>query len=418
MKLIYIHQHFSTLGGSTGTRSYDFSRYLAQRGHEVTVICGIYDQSSLAGPARRRLIERQKVDGIDVVSINIRYSNYMSFATRMGAFFAFMFLATLVGLREKADLVFATSTPIFVGVPGAVIGWLRRIPFVFEVRDLWPESVVAMGMLTNPRAIRAAEWLERFLYRRAVRVVCISRGIRDILTRRGLPEEKVVLIRFGADVQLFGGQESEDACDGEFTSRYGLDGKFIALFAGAHGSANGLEVVLAAAERLQAAGEEDIAVVLMGEGGRKPGLKQQAQELGLANVTFADPVPRSRMPAVLACAGAVLMILRNLKVFETACPNKFFDYLASGRPIVVNFPGELRELLEEHGCGLFAEPDSPEALAAALLKLKGDPGLARRMGEAARKLAVSLDRLEMARQFEAMLMSVLAERARGLAVAR
>jgi glycosyltransferase involved in cell wall biosynthesis len=252
---------------------------------------------------------------------------------------------------------------------------LKRARFLFEVRDLWPQFAVAVGVLTNPTLIRMSEWLERFLYRRADRVMVNSPGFREHVEGRGA--KRVELVPNGADPSMF-----DPADDGiTFRQSHNLEGKFVALYAGAHGMSNDLGVVLEAAKMLKGT---DIQIVLLGDGKEKANLQAQADEMGLANVTFAPSVPKSEMPGALAAADACIAILKPLDEYKTTYPNKVFDYMAAGRPVALAIDGVIREVVEAAGSGIFAEPGNPSALANAIRELASDRERARTMGSKGR----------------------------------
>jgi len=406
MNVLYIHQYFQTREHAGGTRSYEFAKYLVGQGHNVTVLSGAmhYSSGTTPEPYKGKVLVKEKVEKIHVVRVGMPFSYKRSFASRILSFLYFMLVSILAGLRVRhVDVVFATSTPLTVGVPGYVLSRVKRVPFVFEVRDLWPASAVAVGALRSRALIRISEWAEAFFYRKARIVIALTRGIYSALCEKGIPVEKVQLITHGADVDLFRPLPKNNAVRTELS----LQGKFVATYTGAHGLANGLDVVMEAARLLRH--ETGIAFLLVGDGAEKGTLVKLAEDYALDNVIFLDPRPKSQIPEVLAAADLCLMILRNLQVFQTACPNKFFDYLAAGRPVLVNFLGEVKEMLEERGAGVFVQPDDPHAMAQAILELEGDPARCAEMGRKARELAMDFAREKQARKLESVLRSVVQE---------
>ena len=406
LRILYLHQYFSTRAGTAGTRSYEFARHLVREGHEVAVVTGLSDRTTIAdcAEASSGLISRNALDGIEVVVLGIRYSNEMSHLRRMVSFGMFPLLATWAGLTVgKLDLVLATSTPLTIGVPGYVVSRLRRVPFVFEVRDLWPEAPVALGVLKNRVLIGVAGWAEAFFYAKAHTVIAVTKGIHDTLRHRGIPEAKLELITHGADVDLFKPSPKNNAVRAEL----GLQGKFVAGYTGAHGLANGLNIVIEAARLMR--DHPDVILLLMGDGAHKANLVRLAEEYGLENVIFLDPRPRSQMPEVLAAIDLCLQILKNVPYFEKACPNKLFDYLAAGRPVLVNLPGEVQRMLEDSGAGIFVQPDDPHGMAQAILELKANPTRCAEMGRKARELAMDFAREKQAQKLESVLRSVVQE---------
>jgi glycosyltransferase involved in cell wall biosynthesis len=248
---------------------------------------------------------------------------------------------------------------------------LKGAKFLFEVRDLWPQFAVAVGVLTNPMLIRASEWLERFLYRHADRVMVNSPGFSEHVQDRGA--KRVELIPNGADPSMFDPADEGMA----FRRSHHLEDKFVALYAGAHGMSNDLGVVLEAARMLEGT---DVQVVLLGDGKEKSNLQAKAVEIGLSNLTFAPSLPKAEMAGALAGADACIAILKPLDEYKTTYPNKVFDYMAAGRPVLLAIDGVIREVVEAAGCGIFAEPGDPSALAEAIRKLALDKEKARQMG--------------------------------------
>jgi glycosyltransferase involved in cell wall biosynthesis len=296
----------------------------------------------------------------------------------------------------------ATSPPLFVGGTALFLSYLRRIPLVFEVRDLWPESAVALGELKNPRFVRWATWLEERCYARAQRIVVVTTGIRDRLVARGYGE-KLALIPNGANTDLFRPQPEAGRA---LRERLGLGDRFVALYAGIHGVAQGLETVLEAA-RLQ----PEIHFLLVGDGPCKADLVRLKEELGLPNVTMLDAQPREEMPAYLSAADVALVPLRKVDLFQGAVPSKLFDAWACACPVALSIAGEARTVLERAGGGIYVEPEAPDQLAAALRELSTDRPRCREMGAAGRRFVeVHYSRQAQARELEGLLRGEEAKR--------
>lgn len=384
MRLLYFHQHFSTREGSTGTRSYEFARRLVARGHQVTMVCGsaATGKTGLSGPFVGG-IRRGGVDGIDVIEVEVAYSNRLSFVQRALAFLKFAYRSTRLALSEPCDLVFATSTPLTAAIPGVAAAWLRKRRFVFEVRDLWPELPRAMGVIRNPIVLGAMSALEWLAYRSATACVALSPGIAEGIRRRSRPSAAVHVIPNGCDNDLFGIQAAA-AWRPEQVAPTDL----LAIFPGAHGIANGLDAVLDAAKVLQKRGRRDIKILLVGDGMMKPRLMQRVNEEGISNVVFLDPVSKTRLAGLMQAADVGLMTLKNVPEFyRGTSPNKFFDFIAAGKPVVNNYPGWLAEMISTHRCGLVVPPDDPEAFASALEFAASHRNELVDMGRAAQRLA-------------------------------
>lgn len=397
MHVLYFHQHFSTRAGTTGTRSYEMARWLIERGHRVTMVCGSATAAATGlGGAFQRGLRRGTVDGIEVIEVEIPYSNRQNFVQRSVAFVRFAWRSALLALREPCDLVFATSTPLTAAIPGIAAAWLRGRPFVFEVRDLWPELPRAMGVITNPAVLFLMSVLEWVAYRAARACIGLSPGIVAGIRRRRNRDGPVHLIPNGCDLELFGRNDGSAWRPPQVAA-----GDLMAVFTGAHGIANGLDAVLDAAAELKRRGRSDIKLVLIGDGMLKPRLQERAKREGLTNVVFLDPVPKVQLSGLMNAADVGLMILKNVPAFYYGTsPNKFFDYIAAGKPVLNNYPGWLAELIAESGCGLAVRPDDPVQFAAALERMADDRDALRRMGQAARRLAEQrFERRALADQF-------------------
>lgn len=396
MDVLYFHQYFATRRRSTATRSYELARRLVDRGHHVTIVSR--DTRSLEherpAPRRGRLTARELVDGIDVLYIAMPYSNYFSAPLRMLSFVGFMLAASVAGmLLPRPDVVFATSTPLTIGVPGLLAARLKRVPFVFEIRDLWPEVPVALGALRSRPLIAAATRLERLLYKEAARVVVLSEGSRDALLAMGVPAEKLVFIPNSADLDLF----RPDARDEGFRARHGLTDKFVALYTGAMGAANGMDQLLDAAAALRRAGDSGIALVAIGDGAQRPRLERRVAVERLDNVLLLPPVAKTDLAGIVGAADVTLTLFAAAPVLQTNSPNKLFDSLAAGRPVIVNLDGWLRRVVEEADAGIYVRAGDGPGLAETLSTLAHDPERIARMGRNARRLAeLDFDRDAMA----------------------
>lgn len=387
MKVLYFHQYFSTPKGSTGTRSYEMARRLLERGHEVTMVCGsgMMAKTGLSGDPVGGL-RRGKVDGIEVIEICLPYSNYDGLFKRALTFLRFALKSVGVAWREDYDLLFATSTPLTAGIPGIAMRLLKpRKPFVFEVRDLWPELPRAMGM-KNPFLLGGMSLLEKLSYLAMRGGVALSPGIQEGMRRRSPSDTPVEIVPNGCDLALFqpAGGTFDDSKLPEGFPRDGLR----CVFTGAHGRANGLSAVLDAAKELLGRGRQDIHLIFVGDGKLKPELEARKQAEGLDNCLFFKPLPKDQLSEVMRQTDVGLMILADIPAFYYGTsPNKFFDYIASGLPVLNNYPGWLAGLIEENKCGVAVPPRRPDLFADALVKLADAPASRRELGKNARALA-------------------------------
>lgn len=383
MKVLYFHQHFVTPHGAGAIRSYAMARRLIERGHQVTMVCGSMSggNTGLTGPYENGQ-RRGLVDGIDVIELNLAYSNHDGLLKRAFTFLKFAWRSVLLALREPCDLVFATTTPLTAGIPGIAARWLRGKPFVFEVRDLWPELPRAMGVISNPVVLWAMGVLEWASYHSAHRLVGLSPGIVEGITHRGIARERITLVPNGCDLDLFAQEVSPWRPDGVAAT------DLMAVFAGTHGLANGLGAVLNAAAELQRRGRNDIKLLLIGNGKLKPALQERAASEGLSNVIFHSPVNKARLAGLMASTDVGLQVLANVPAFYFGTsPNKFFDYIAAGLPVLNNYPGWLADMIRNNGCGFAVQPDDAAAFANALEQAADDRAALKVMGQNGHVLA-------------------------------
>ena len=383
MKILYFHQHFSTPKGSAGIRSYAMAQSLIRNGHQVTMVCGSFGagQTGLSQPFEKGM-RRGDVDGIEVIEFELSYSNSLSFLQRILIFLSFAFKSIKVALFEKYDVLFATTTPLTAGIPGIFAKWFRRKPFVFEVRDLWPELPKAMGVIKNPVVLWLMSVLEWTSYHSADRLVGLSPGIVEGIVKRGIDPEKVASIPNGCDLDIF-------ATDHQSWRPEQVSGNdLMAIFTGTHGLANGLDAVIDAAVELQKRGRNDIKLVLVGDGMQKKPLIASAQQLELTNVVFHEPVNKNKLAALMASADIGLQILANIPAFYYGTsPNKFFDYIAAGLPVLNNYPGWLADSITDRKCGFAVPPENPSAFADALEYAADHRNELKEMGINAQQLA-------------------------------
>lgn len=399
MKVLYFHQHFTTPKGSAGTRSYEMARELLRQGHQVTMVAGSYKlgQTGLSGPFRKGL-RRGMVDGIEVIEFELSYSNHQGFMARSLVFARYALAGTMLALRQSYDLALTTSTPLSAAIPGIATRFIRGKRFVFEVRDLWPELPRAMGAISNPAVLSLLSLLEWLAYRAAHRCIALSPGIAEGIARRGVDKSRIALVPNGCDLGLF------DPAQAEKWRPEGVGANdFLAVFSGTHGLANGLSAVLDAAEELQRRGEKRIKVCLVGDGKLKRQLQDEAKKRGLGNVLFLPPVDKKRLAGLFAGSDLGLQILANIPAFYYGTsPNKFFDYLAAGLPVLTNYPGWIADMIRENNCGHAVPPDNAAAFADALQLAAADRAMLKRRGENALGLArLRFDRRKLAEEWVA-----------------
>lgn len=362
VKVLYFHQHFSVPHGPGGIRSYEMSKCLINSGHQVLMVCGSFKGSS-TGLKGNFFKDRRRghVDGIEVIEFDLAYSNSDSFLMRTWTFLKYVFHALNVVFTEEYDLVFSTSTPLTAGIPGIFAKIFKKKPFVFEVRDLWPELPKAMGVITNPIVLSLMSILEWISYHSSNHLVALSPGIAEGIKKRGINSQQITLIPNGCDIDIF-----EDTSEPWRPS--GINHTdFLAIFAGTHGLANGLDSVLDVANELKIRKRKDIKILLIGDGKLKPFLRERARKENLDNILFHDPVNKKLLSGLFSSANIGLQTLTNVRAFYYGTsPNKFFDYIAAGLPVINNYPGWIADIINETNSGYVAPPEEPKIFADIL----------------------------------------------------
>ena len=419
-----INQVFVSPDEPGHTRHFEMAKFLQSRGHELVIVASDLNyQTGQRTVERTGLYAEQSFDGIRVLRSYMYPAIHRSYVWRVVAFFSFMFSSIWTALQVKdVDLVMGTSPPIFQAASAWFVAWMRRKPFLLEVRDLWPEFGVSMGVLKNPVVIALARWLEMFLYKRATHILVNSPAYKEYMIGKGVPENKVTYIPYGTDVDMF-----NPSVDGSsIRAELGVDDKFVVLYAGAMGQANDIDTILRAAERIshrehrekenfsessavshrrargtngvvsvaEKTDEADrIRFVLFGDGKERTRLQAEAERMGLSNLIFAGVRPKKDMPRVVACADVCLAILQDIPMFRTTYPNKVFDYMAAGRATVLVIDGISRGLIESSNGGVYVQPGDDAMLAEKVLELSKDPKRVEEMGQDAREYLVQhLDR--------------------------
>ena len=389
MKTLLINQAFVSPDEPGHTRHFEMAQFLRARGHELVIVASDLNyQTGQRTIARKGIFAEQVTDGVRILRSYIYPALHRSYFWRIISFFSFMFSSVLTALQVKdVDLVMGTTPPIFQSVSAWFVAWMRRKPFLLEVRDLWPEFGVSMGVLTNPILIALGRWLEKFLYARATHILVNSPAYKEYMIAKGVPENKITFIAYGTDIDMF-----NPHVDGS-SIRAGLEleNRFVVLYAGALGQANDIDTILRAAQRLNA--QDKIRFVLFGDGKERLRLQSEAERMKLSNVMFAGVRAKKDMPLVVASADVCLAILQDIPMFRTTYPNKVFDYMAAGRATVLVIDGVSRTLIESSNGGVFVQPGDDEMLAKKILELSKDSKHVQQMGLNARDYLVKhLDR--------------------------
>lgn len=406
LHVVYLHQHFATRAGTTGGRSHEFARLLVQRGHRVTMVAGASDHSGLSVD---RLISRQVLDGIELIVVDVPYAQEMSMRRRAQAFLKFMLLSSAVCARlEDADVVFASSTPLTIAVPGLLAALAHRAPFVFEVRDLWPEIPIRLGFLKSPAAIWTAHRLERLAYRRARRIVALSPGMKSAIVAGGVPAERVAVIPNSSDVELLRRPDEGERFRREHPE---LGARPLIVHAGTFGRVNGLDWVPRLAQAV-ARIDPSPCFLLIGRGSEKPGVIARAKELGVyeRNLFCMEPRPRAELAPALNAATLLSCFFIPEPVIEHNSANKFFDALAVGKPVVINYGGWQADLLAESGAGLRLDHHDVEASAETLVAALSDEEWLARAARASASLGQErFERSKLATELEEVLRAAVDE---------
>ena len=393
MHILLIHQAFTTLNEAGGTRHHEIATHLITKGHQVTIITSPI--SYLTGQKKTRSSHKNRTfnDNLRIFRTYAYPALHKSFIHRVINFITFMASSFIKSIQvRQVDLVWGTSPPIFQAVSAWLVARLKRVPFLLEVRDLWPAFAIEAGILHNPLLIRLSLWLERFLYSHADLVVVNSPGYIEHVKDKGA--KHIEMIPNGSDASMFKPHEKGL----ELRKKYGLENKFLAVYAGAHGISNDLQVILYAAKLLTK--NPKIHFILVGDGKEKNALVQKAHELQLTNLTFIDPVSKNQMADLLAAADGCIAILKPLELYKTTYPNKVFDYMAAGRPVLLVIDGVIRKVIEDAKCGLFVQPGNADDLVKMTIWLSQHSAKAKEMGKAGRQYIIKkFDRLTLADQF-------------------
>ena len=403
MKILYVSQYFPPEMGAPAARAAELSRHWARMGHEVTVLTGFPNHPTGVVPEdwRSRLDHlryTERVDGVHVVrtwlwplpnrKAHERIRNYASFCVSAG----------LSGLAlRKPDVIIATSPQLLVALSGWWLAWWKRVPFVFEVRDLWPESLAAVGAGREGSLLhRTLGAIAGFLYRRANRIVVVAPAFKDHIIRYwNVPAANISVVENGVETDLF----RLDPAAMEVRKHLKLEDRFLICYIGTMGNAHGLETLIAAAEELQTA-LPSAMFLLIGEGAEKERIVQLAAARGLTNIQFLGQQPRERIPAYVSAADVCLVMLKKTELFKTVIPTKLLEYMACERPVIVAVDGQARQIIEEAGAGVFVEPENSKALVKAVHDLAGDTEHRRQMGTRGRQYIVNkLSREKTARYY-------------------
>jgi glycosyltransferase involved in cell wall biosynthesis len=382
VKILFLTHYYPPEVNAPANRVHEHARCWVKQGHEVTVVTGVpnHPRGELFPGYQNRWLQEEWMDGVRVLRTWMYLTANEGFFRRTLNYVLFAIAAVWTSLRlERPDVLLATSPQFFCGLAGALTARLKRCPFVLEVRDLWPESIVQLGQLENRTLIRLLERIETALYRSAAGIVVVTQSFVDHIAARGFPRDRIRTIYNGIDTSRFHPRERDDA----LLRLHGLEGRFLVAYVGTLGLAHGLGALVHAAERL--AGEEDIRFLLIGDGADRERLEGDAKRRDLSNVRFLGLRPREEIPGWLASIDVLLVMLRDLPVFETVIPSKIFEFLAQERCVVVAAKGEIRRLVSAVDAAFVVDPEDPSALAEVILEIRRRPDEARRRARLGRE---------------------------------
>ncbi|MDQ1669008.1 MAG: hypothetical protein QOE40_1069 [Actinomycetota bacterium] len=403
MRIAYIDQYFSTRDMPGGTRAYEFARRLAERGHEVHVVTMDTGVDQPSGTWHT-----SQVDGVTVHWLPVPYSNHMPYRSRIKAFFRFAARSGARAAAVRPDVVFASSTPLTVALPGIFASRLRRVPFVFEVRDLWPELPIEIGALRNPLGKRLAFLLARAAYHNASHVIALSPGMAEGVVGYGYPRERITVVPNGCDLDLFDDVDAEDVRRFR-AARPWLQERPLVVYAGTFGTINGVDYLVRLAAEMRDR-DPDVRFLLVGEGRELAATRRLAEEIGVLgrSLFFEPPAPKGEMPVLLRAATVATSVFLPLPGMRANSANKFFDALAAGRPVVLNYGGWQADLLRETGAGIVLDYHDVTGAADVLGGALRDSAWLARASAAARQLAVDqFSRDELFARFEQALLGDL-----------
>ena len=407
MRILFFSHYFPPEGNAPASRTFDHCTRWAAADHEVTVVtCAPnHPEGKLYPGYRNRLRQVEYVKGVRVVRVVTFLAANKGKWYRIANYLSYLVTAVLAGLFERRpDIVIATSPQFFCGWAGVLAGWLRRRPFLLEIRDLWPESILAVGAMRFRIGLRLIEVLERWMYRAARHIVTVGDGYRERLIERGVDPSRISVIMNGIDSERFFVREP----DRVLARRFGVAGRFVVTYSGTIGLAHGLEVVLRAGTLLIEHGRRDIIFLLVGGGARLEALRSAAAREGLDNVVFAGHLDTGAIPGILSLTDACLVHLRATPTFTTVMPSKIFEAAAMARPIILGVEGFAREFVQRAGCGVCIEPENEHDLVDAILRLSADAALRDRLGRAGRSVADAYDRDRLAARYLAIIAQVAA----------
>jgi glycosyltransferase involved in cell wall biosynthesis len=398
MRILFLSHYFPPEVNAPASRTHEHCKQWVRDGHEVTVVTCVpnHPRGTVYDGYCNKLFQREEKDGIHVIRIWTYVTANEGFLKRTLNYLSYLAAAVLVApFLSRCDVVLSTSPQFFNGLAGYLVSHLKHVPWILEIRDLWPESIVAVGAITNRLVIRLLEGLESFAYRKADHLVVVTDAFKTHMLSRGISSNKVTVIKNGADFSLY---KKSPHSPTNLLRELGLEGKFVAAYFGTHGMAHHLETVLEAAHELRE--WKDIVFLLVGDGAERSRLVTMRDEKKLSNVVMLDQQPKEKMPELWSLSSVSLVLLKKSALFKTVLPSKIFESMAMVRPVILGVEGESAELVMSAGGGICIEPESSKDLAIQVLKLYRDPALRQELGSSGRRYVMEhFDRQILARRF-------------------
>jgi len=406
MHILFFSHYFPPEGNAPASRVYELCKRWVKYGHDVNVITCVPNvpDGVVYDGYKNRLVQKEIIDGIRTIRVWTFITANKGTFRRIINYLSYMFSATLMGMFiKKPDIIIATSPQFFCGWAGSISSRLRRVPFILEIRDIWPESIVAVDAMKNGCLLQFLEWLEHKMYRVADHIVTVGEGYRQRLLEKGVSEEKITIVMNGVDRDMFHPRDPDE----RLAQKLNVQGKFVCSYIGTVGMACGLDVVLQAATKLKRMHRDDIVFMIVGDGATKAELEVQAEEVGLNNIIFTGRLPKTQIPSVLSITNACFIHLKKTDLFKTVMPSKIFEAAGMARPIIIGVEGFAESIIKQANAGIAIEPENDQQLVEAVIKLADDSTLQEQYGSSGLDFIVChFNRDDLANDYLAILSKV------------